>query len=154
MEREKIKKIVEKHRHEKAALLAILHEIQEEDRELGVESLRYVSELLKEPFAHIYGLATFYDAFSTTRKGEIEIRVCDGIACHIRGGDFVKEALESHLKINIGETSWDDQVSLGKVQCLGLCSIGPNISLNGEAHSKLTRKSVVKLLKSKLEGGK
>ena len=68
MEREKIKKIVSKHRHEKAAILAILHEIQEEDKQLDTESLSYIAQLLKMPFANVFGLATFYSAFSLWRK--------------------------------------------------------------------------------------
>ena len=53
MEKEKIQRIVFRHRHEKAAILAILHEVQAEDKYLGMESLRYIAQLLKVPFATI-----------------------------------------------------------------------------------------------------
>ena len=83
MEKEKIERIVNKHRHEKSAILAILHEVQAEDKQLDAESLRHIAKLLGIPYANVYGLATFYTAFSTRKKGQTLIRACDGISCHI-----------------------------------------------------------------------
>ncbi|MFH1481628.1 MAG: NAD(P)H-dependent oxidoreductase subunit E [Pseudomonadota bacterium] len=149
MEKAKIEKIVGKHRHEKAALLAILHEVQHEEREVSMESLKSISELIDVSFAHVYGLATFYSAFSTTKKGETVIRVCDGIACHLNGSEGIIEALKSHLNIDMGESSWDGKYSLEKVHCLGLCTIGPNIECNGKAYSRLDGERVTHILLEK-----
>ena len=148
MKRDQIEAIVRKHRHEKAALLAILHDIQEHDKELSVESLRYVSELLKEPFSHIYGLATFYSAFSTTKKGETEIRVCDGISCYLKGSELITKRLKDHLGIKEKETTWDGRFSLERVHCLGLCSIGPNVSFNDKVFSGVNEHEVLEILAS------
>lgn len=142
MEKEKIKKIVSKHRHEKAAILAILHEIQAEDNQLETESLNYIAQLLKVPVANVYGLATFYTAFSLGKKGDIKIRVCSGISCHINGADEVLEALESKFNLEMGETSWDERFSLEQVHCLGLCSIGPNVAFNTDTYSKLNKERI------------
>ncbi|MFH1351029.1 MAG: NAD(P)H-dependent oxidoreductase subunit E [Pseudomonadota bacterium] len=139
--------MVRKHRHEKAALLAILHEVQEEEKHIGMESLQSIAQLMDVSFAHIYGLATFYSAFSTTKKGDNVIRVCHGIACHLNGAGEIIKAQESHLDIHIGETSWDEKFSLEKVQCLGLCAIGPNVEINGKAHSRLSRERITQTLK-------
>ena len=149
MEKEKIEKIVSKHRHEKAALLAIFHDIQKEDKQTGMESLRYIAQLMNVSYAHIYGLATFYGAFSTEKKGDMDIRVCDGLACHINGADEVIETLNSELHMGFDETSWDEKYTLGKVHCLGLCTIGPNASLNGKAHSRLDKEKILKVLQDK-----
>jgi len=146
MEREKISKIVSKHRHEKAAILAIFHEVQAKEKRLEMESLRCIAELLKVPFANVYGVATFYSAFSTSKKGETVIRVCDGICCHINGSDEVIKALKSYLNIEMGETSWDEKYSMEKVHCLGLCSIGPNISFNAKTYCRLNEEKIVDIL--------
>jgi NADH:ubiquinone oxidoreductase subunit E len=142
MERKKIKRIVSKHRHEKAAILAILHEIQEEDKQLETESLTYIAQLLKIPVANIYGLATFYSAFSLGKKGDTKIRVCSGISCHINGADEVIEVLKSKFNLEMGETTWDEKFSLEKVHCLGLCSIGPNVAFNMDTYSKLNKERI------------
>jgi len=151
MEKEKIKRIVGKHRHEKAAILAILHEIQEEDKQLDTESLSYIAQLLKIPVANVYGLASFYSAFSLTRKGGTEIRVCAGIACHIKGSDKIMDAMKSYLNIEMGETTWDEKFSLEKVQCLGLCAIGPNASFNSKVHPHLDEDRILEILNERME---
>ena len=142
MEKEKIKRIVGKHRHEKAAILAILHEIQEEDKQLDTESLNYIAQLLKIPVANVYGLATFYSAFSLEKKGDTKIRVCSGIPCHINGADEVIEVLKSKFMLEMGETTWNEKFSLEKVQCLGLCSIGPNVAFNSDTYPKLNKERI------------
>jgi NADH:ubiquinone oxidoreductase subunit E len=146
MEKERLEKVVNKHRYEKAALLAILHEVQEEDRGLDVDSLRHISRLMDVSFAHVYGLATFYAAFSTVKKGETEIRVCDGLACHLNGAAEIIESLKNELDIEMDETSWDEKYSLHRVQCLGLCTIGPNASFDGKAYSELSREKLLEIL--------
>ena len=152
MDKERIRKIVKKHRHEKSALLAILHEVQAEDRQLDTESLKYISQLLKVPYANVYGLVTFYNAFSTTKKGKTIIRACDGISCHINGEGEVIETLKAKFNLEMGETTWDEEFTLEKVECLGLCSIGPNVAFNIDTYSKLDKErmeTILELLQKK-----
>lgn len=151
MEREKIQEIVRKHRHEKAALLAILHEVQQQEKHLGKESLQHIADILEISFAHLYGLATFYSAFSSTEKGKTEIRVCDGISCRIHGADEIFEALKPELNVEEGQTTADREYSLERVHCLGLCSIGPNAALNEKVYSRLTREKIVGILAARKE---
>lgn len=148
MEKEKFEKIVNKHRNEKSAILAILHEVQAEDNQLSAESLRYIALLLGVPYANIYGLATFYSAFSTDKKGKTLVRACDGISCHINGAEEVIEALKSELNIEMGQTTWDESFGLEKVRCLGLCSISPNVSFNDKTYSNLNKEKIIKILQN------
>ncbi len=150
MDKDKIQEIVRKHRNERSALLAILHDVQEEDKQLRAESLRYIADLLELPFANVYGLATFYSAFSTRKKGGTIIRACDGIACHLNGSDEVIQALKSKLNIEVGETSWDEKVSLEKVHCLGLCAVGPNVSFNEKTYSELNKEKILAVFEEKM----
>ncbi|MDF1593133.1 MAG: NAD(P)H-dependent oxidoreductase subunit E [Desulfobacterales bacterium] len=146
MKREKVQKIVGNHRHEKAALLAILHEIQEDEKQIDMESIQYLSELMKVPAAHIYGIVTFYSAFTTGKKGETEIKMCDGISCHLNGADEVTAALKSRLHIKTGETTQDGKYSLENVHCLGLCCIGPNATFNHKTYCNLNKEKIIDIL--------
>jgi NADH:ubiquinone oxidoreductase subunit E len=150
MDKDKIRKIVNKHRNERSALLAILHDVQEEDKQINIDSIRYISQLLELPFANIYGLVTFYSAFSTRKKGKIAIKACDGIACHINGSDEIIDALKSKLKIEVGETTWDETSSLERVHCLGLCSVGPNVAFNEEIYSNLNKEKILEIFEEKV----
>jgi len=146
MEKERIEKIVNKHRNEKSAILAILHEVQAEDNQLNAESLKYIALLLGVPYANVFGLATFYSAFNTEKRGKTLVRACDGISCHINGAEEVIEVLKSKLNIEFGETTWDESFGLEKVRCLGLCSISPNVSFNDKTYSNLNKEKILEIL--------
>jgi NADH-quinone oxidoreductase subunit E len=154
MEKEKIEKIVNKHRNEKSAILAILHEVQAEDNQLNSESLRYIARLLGVPYANVYGLATFYTAFSTEKRGKTLVRACDGISCHINGAEEVIEVLKSKLNIEMGQTTWDESFGLEKVRCLGLCSISPNVSFNDKTYSNLNKEKILEILQKEMGDSK
>jgi len=154
MEKEKIEKIVNKHRNEKSAILAILHDVQAEDKQLNAESLKYIALLLGVPYANVYGLATFYSAFSTEKKGKTLVRACDGISCHINGAKEVIEALKSKLNLEMGQTTWDEAFGLEKVRCLGLCSISPNVSFNDKTYSNLNKEKIVEILREMMGDSK
>ena len=146
MVKEKIEKIVNKHRNEKSAILAILHEVQAEDNQLNAESLKYIALLLGVPYANVFGLATFYSAFNTEKRGKTLVRACDGISCHINGGEEVIEVIKSKLNIEFGETTWDESFGLEKVRCLGLCSVSPNVSFNDKTYSNLNKEKILEIL--------
>lgn len=146
MEKERIEKIVNKHRNEKSAILAILHEVQAEDNQLNAESLKYIALLLGVPYANVFGLATFYSAFNTEKRGKTLVRACDGISCHVNGAEEVIEVLKSKLNIEFGETTWDESFGLEKVRCLGLCSISPNVSFNDKTYSNLNKEKILEIL--------
>jgi NADH-quinone oxidoreductase subunit E len=146
MEKEKIEKIVNKHRNEKSAILAILHEVQAEDNQLNAESLKYIALLLGVPYSNVFGLATFYSAFSTEKRGKTLVRACDGISCHINGAEEVIEVLKSKLNIELDQTTWDETFGLEKVRCLGLCSISPSVSFNDRTYSNLNKEKILEIL--------
>ena len=146
MEKERIEKIVNKHRNEKSAILAILHEVQAEDNQLNAESLKYIALLLGVPYANVFGLATFYSAFNTEKRGKTLVRACNGISCHINGAEEVIKVLKSKLNIELGETTWDESFGLEEVRCLGLCSISPNVSFNDKTYSNLNKEKILEIL--------
>lgn len=116
---------LEIHKHERAPLISVLQDINNDLRYLPEEILRYVSYRMRIPLVTVYHVATFYKAFSLTPRGRHVIRVCMGTACHVRGAPRILEALKSRLEINSGETTPDMQFTLETVNCLGTCAMGP-----------------------------
>ena len=122
----KVKSHITKYNNEKKALISILQDIQEEYNYLPQEALRIVSKALGIPLIDIFGVATFYRAFSLEPRGKHLITVCLGTACHVRGGPKILEEFERKLNIEAGETSKDGQFTLETVACLGCYAIGPS----------------------------
>ena len=61
------------------------------------DALRLVARTLDLPYAHVYGVATFYTMFRREPGGTNTIRMCTNISCMLRGGYEVLEAFEQKL---------------------------------------------------------
>jgi len=147
----KVKSHITKYNNEKKALISILQEIQEEYNYLPQEALRIVSKALGIPLIDIFGVATFYRAFSLEPRGKHLITVCLGTACHVRGGPKILEEFERKLNIEAGETSKDGQFTLETVACLGCCAIGPVVVVDGDYYAQTTIRKVGSILKKHIK---
>jgi NADH-quinone oxidoreductase subunit E len=147
MEAAKIDKIIRQYGGQESAILAILQDIQSGDKYLPKEALEYVSQKMSIPLTNIFRIATFYNALSLKPRGRHKIDVCLGTACHVRGGNRILDKLERDLRISVGETTKDRKVTLESVRCVGCCSLGPVVVVDGNVHGRLTQDKVPKILK-------
>ncbi|MBC7289175.1 MAG: NAD(P)H-dependent oxidoreductase subunit E [Armatimonadetes bacterium] len=137
VDEERIAQLVERRRHEPAALLAVLQDIQEDLHWLPEDALRVVAKMLDVPLTQVYRVATFYKALSLEPQGRHIIRVCVGTACHLRGAPSVLDTLSRLLRIGPGETTDDFQFSIETAHCLGACALAPVVSIDGKYHGQM-----------------
>ncbi|MGI6686325.1 MAG: NAD(P)H-dependent oxidoreductase subunit E [Bacillota bacterium] len=150
---EDIQNIIHRYRLEPDGRISyILETIQKTYRYIPESAMRIVSRELNIPLTQLYGVATFYSAFSLEEKGEHIISVCHGTVCHVKGSKRVAEALRKELGIKEGETTKDKFATLEAVRCLGCCSLAPVISVDGEIHVGMTSTKVPDVL-AHLRGG-
>ncbi len=119
------------------SLISLLSEIQARYHYLPHHALVMLSESLNIPLSQIYGVATFYHAFSLKPRGAHLIRVCMGTACHVRGAPQILARLEKKLSIHAGETAGDRSVTLETVNCLGACALGPITVVDDKYHGQM-----------------
>lgn len=146
MEKEKIDHIISRFPEIKGNLIGILHEIQNEFRYLPEEELRYLSEQIDIPMTHIYSIANFYNRFSLTPKGEHEICICLGTACHVKGSAKLLKDAKRKLKINEGGTTKDMKFSLEVVRCIGACSLAPAVVVDEKTYRQVTPDEIEKII--------
>jgi NADH-quinone oxidoreductase subunit E len=101
--------------------------------------------------SQVFSVATFYAHFYLTRRGDRLVRVCQGTACHIRGGQDVMETAQYCLGIKTGETTDDYKYSLERVACLGSCALAPLMMVDETIYPKITTGKVVKTLTGKAD---
>ena len=137
MNPEPILRIIENHtKGNQTGLISILEDIQADYSYLPEEALRIVSEKTGRSLVDIYGVATFYKAFSLKPRGKHLISACLGTACHVRGGQAVASEFQRQLGIKPGETTSDNLITLETVNCLGACALGPIVVVDGHYFSK------------------
>jgi len=104
-------------------LVSVFHELQKEYGYLPKEAIDKVSEYLKVPLSSAYRVATSYQAFSLEPKGKHVVKVCDGIACHLKDSDKLYEELK-------GKTN--GRFTVEKARCLGCCGTAPVVMIDDE----------------------
>jgi NADH-quinone oxidoreductase subunit E len=138
--------IEEDFNNDKENLIMMLQEIQRRYNYLPRPALTYLSTSIGVPLSQIYGVATFYSTFSLEPRGRNIISICLGTACHVRGGEKIREKLEETLNIEDGETTEDLRFTLESVRCIGCCSLGPVVKVNEDTHGRIAYIEVDKIL--------
>lgn len=131
---------------DKENLIMILQAIQRHYNYLPRPALLYVSQKLNIPYSKIYEVGTFYSTFSLEPRGRNIVSICLGTACHVRGGERVREQIEKTLSIRDGETTGDKRYTLESVRCIGCCSLGPVIKVNEDMHGRIKPDEVPSVL--------
>ncbi len=134
---EKVEEIIREYDSSRDSLISILQDVQSEYRYLPESILKLVARKLGLPMIQVYGVATFFKAFSLKPRGKHLLSVCLGTACHVRGAPAVLDEVERRLCIEPGETSEDMQFTLETVNCLGACALGPIMVMDGEYHGQM-----------------
>ncbi len=142
----------EKENSHKGKLIATLEEIQSKFGYLPEEELRAVAAETGHSLVDIYGVATFYRAFSLKPRGKHLVSVCLGTACHVRGGPAIAKEIETQLGISAGETTPDKEFTLETVNCLGACALGPVVVADGHYFSNVKISKVKDILNKAREG--
>ena len=140
--------IIDKHSGERGGLISILEGIQAKYGFLPESALRLVAQRTGRPLVDIYGVATFYKAFTLEPRGRHLCSVCMGTACHVRNAPAVAEEFQRELGIHPGETTEDREFSLETVNCLGACALGPIVVVDGhyfpQVNTRQTREIIDK----------
>jgi NADH-quinone oxidoreductase E subunit len=119
----KIAALCERYPTKKPVVLAALHLAQKEHGHLSDDVLRLVAKTLDLPYAHVYGVATFYTMFRREKGGAQTIRMCTNISCMLRGGYEVLEAFERKLGLKRGQSNAD--FTLVEEECIAACEFAP-----------------------------
>ncbi len=147
METTRVDQIIDSYGADQASLLAILQDIQGEEHWLPREALSRVSDRVGVSMAHIYRLATFFQAFSLEPRGKHIATVCMGTACHVRGASQLVDKLSRDLDIPPGGTTPDLEFTLESVNCVGACALAPLVIIDGEYHGNVNSTKLDKALK-------
>ncbi len=143
---EKLSPILTQYDGQKGSLIPILQKVQEELGYLPEEAVSEIAHFLGTSESEIYGVASFYAQFRFVRQGEHTIKVCQGTACHVRGGRRILEAVEQELGIQPGETTEDYKFSLERVACLGSCALAPVMVVDKVVYGRMTTAKARKIL--------
>lgn len=142
----KIKNILGHNTNDRGMLVSILQDTQTEFGYLSRDAITEISKQLDIPLSQVYGVATFFKAFSLIPRGRHQIQVCLGTACHVRGAEKILDTVERELGIRPGENDKGLKFSLETVNCVGACALGPIVIVDGKYSGEMKIETVKPLL--------
>ena len=111
-------------RERRHLLLPVFHAIQARVGWISQPALEYACRRLTVPPAEAYGVAAFYQMFSTTPRPPVVAHVCEDLACRLAGAEHVCADLERALG-PAGEPALGGEATWLRTPCLGRCERGP-----------------------------
>ncbi len=142
---EKLNKILKSLKNVPGALMPALQQAQEIYGYLPMEVQETIADKLGLSLAEVYGVATFYSQFTLVPKGKVQIGVCLGTACYVKGSGDVYAEFQKILGVESGITE-DLIYSLDATRCIGCCGLAPVMTINGDVYGKITKDQVAGLL--------
>ncbi|KAF9999346.1 hypothetical protein BGZ65_005268 [Modicella reniformis] len=147
---ERAKEILAKypHQYKKGAIMPLLDLGQ---RQLGWTSLpvmNAVAKMVQVPPMRVYEVATFYTMYNREPVGKYFLQLCTTTPCQLCGSTEILKTIESHLGIQVGETTKDGKFTLVEVECAGACVNAPVLAVNDDYYEDLTPETTIKVLES------
>lgn len=122
--------IVAKYEQKRAAMLPVLHLIQQRLGVVSMEAEEWVGALLGVAPSHVHEVVTFYTLYHQQPVGTYHVQVCRNIACALQGAEGRIAAISERLGIQPGHTTPDGTYTLSTVECLCACEAGPVMQVN------------------------
>lgn len=127
-------------------LIHILHRVQAKYGYIPPESVSQIASYLRISESEIFGVLTFYKAFSLEPHGMHTMTICMGTACHVRGAPMILDEFKRRLRIEPGQTTKDKMFTLETVNCVGACALGPIVITDGTYHGQMKTREVEELI--------
>ncbi len=139
-------RIIARYDERRAALLPVLHLVQERYGYVSLEAAKAVGQIFELSPARVHEVVSFYTLYRQQPLGTHHIQICMNMSCQLRGADAILKHCEEWLGIKPGQTTPDGRFTLSTVECLCACEAAPVAQVNDTYVGPLTPASLDQLL--------
>ena len=147
--RKKIEKYVRRWKGVRGSLMAVLHDVQEDEGYIPRDMALELAKALEIPLARFYEVLTFYHYFKLVPQGKYNISVCLGTACYLKGSGLIADGIRKKLNVKDGETTADGLFHLDAARCVGACGLAPVFIVNEDVYGRINRAEEVDAILAK-----
>ena len=120
-----IQKHIAKYPDVKSAIMPALWIAQEKFGWLSLDAMKLVAATLEVPYAHVYGVATFYTMYFKKPVPKHLVEVCTCFSCREVGGPEIYEYLKEKIGADNQGFGGDGKIWVREAECLGACDTAP-----------------------------
>ncbi len=129
-EKAEIARHVAKYPEKRSAIMPSLWIAQEKFGWLCEEAMKLVAEEIGVPYAHVYGVASFYTMYLKKKLPKYLLDVCTCFTCGECEGKEVFDHARSFLKTDAQGFSEDGLFYIREAECLAACDTAPVMQVN------------------------
>ena len=144
--KKKIEEVIARYPQKKAALLPVLHLVQNDIGYISASEEKLVADLLEIKPIKVREVVTFYTMYNRKPVGKYHIQVCSNLTCSLLGAQTLIDHLKEKLGIGLGETTENKRFTLSTVECLGACEHAPCMMINYDYYGNLDKKTIDEIL--------
>lgn len=138
---------VAKYPEKRSAVMPALWMAQEKFGWLSEGALRLVADTLELPYAHVYGVASFYTMYFKKKVPKHLIEVCTCFSCSITGGPETYEYVRKKIEADENGFGKDGKIWVREAECLGACDTAPMCQVTNRTYvHNLTEEKVDELI--------
>ncbi len=144
----RIEGILARYPEKSAALLPVLHVIQDESGCVSRQAEAWIAARLGIQPIRVREVLSFYAMFRREPAGKTVIRVCRNLGCTLAGAEDITAFLREKLGLaGADDTTPDGRITLVTVECLGNCDHAPCLMINDDDYGPVTKEMVDGILK-------
>lgn len=130
--RQQIRALAARYPSSRSAILPALHVVQEDLGYVTPEGMEAVAEILGMLQSEVEQVVTFYVMYHKEPTGRFVVKICDSIACYLRGSDELLAHAQQKLGVSLTQPTPDGRLMVQKIECLAACGAAPCIQVNDE----------------------
>jgi NADH-quinone oxidoreductase E subunit len=147
---QEIERHVAKYPEKRSAVMPALWIAQEKFGWLSDDAIRLVADTLELPFAHVYGVASFYTMYFKKEVPKHLIEICTCFSCGETGGNEMLDFTKSYLGCDEKGFSADGKIWVRAAECLGACDTAPVCQVSNRRYRHRLNEDKIKEIVAKL----
>ncbi len=148
-----IKQHIAKYPDRRSAVMPALWIAQEKFGWLSSEAIKLVATTIDIPYAHVYGVASFYTMYFKEPVPKHLLEVCTCFTCGEIGGNDMLAYLREHIEADERGRSKDGLFWTRSAECLGACDTGPICQVSNRRYvHRLNREKVTEVVEKLRKG--
>jgi len=141
-----IQKVLLSFKPKKENILPLLQKVNVYFGYISKDNTYKIAEYFGIAPAKIYGIITASEILKSEKPSQLEIAVCTGPHCTMKGSGEVLKEIEKYLSVKADRQA-SERINLKTMSCNGHCLVGPVVIINGNIHENVKPAEVDDILK-------
>ncbi len=143
-----IKQLVKKYGKNPDSLLKVLQSVQKSFGYIPDFAMHEIERQLSVSSIDIHQIISFNKFLKRKPKAKNIVMFCNGLRCSGDDQNEIINEIEETFKTKIGETTPDGKFMFKFTNCLGMCHLGPVMTVNDRVYREITKEKALNILKS------